>query len=389
MAENSWRESTLGLSQEWSLNTTTVSAGVCGSPRSIESNSWFSIQVHPQKRTRPPCSRKNMRLSKMRARKIRLFPTTAQKETLRQWFGAQCYIYNKCVAVVRAGMKPTQKELRFVLLNSETNTLDDNEKWLDQYQYDLKDEAIRDFIRRIRSHLLLRLRSNKAPTQSLSRYFYSSIFSSSKMAAAEPLPTILARDSRLLRTQLGRYFLIVPNDGEEKRKCATRGDFVFIDPGVHTFLTCYDSNENVDEVGRCAVVRVSKLLHHRRKLQSRLATLLRRVYLRLGERINHLVEDMRKKTLNRKSKACMATLAHCAFFDRTAMKAEQFEQTQVVEVREEWTSKMCVCAGCTSVFDRDFNASKNIMLKYFTEPMMSSGSVSWDAATLGPSPAIQ
>ncbi|KAK9325448.1 hypothetical protein V1517DRAFT_177160 [Lipomyces orientalis] len=227
MAEN-WRESTLELSQEWPLNTTTVSADACGSPRSIESNSWFSIQVHPQKRTRPPSSWKTIRLSiitspqntmadeqqptegrasKMRAQKIRLFPTTSQKETLRQWFGAQRYIYNKCVAAVRAGMKPTQKELRTVLLNSETNTLDDNEKWLDQYEYDLKDEVIRDFMK-YRSNMAkyqkdkkdkkpftLRFRSKKAPTHSLwvlkkkwnggERSFYSSIFSSSKMAAAK------------------------------------------------------------------------------------------------------------------------------------------------------------------------------------------------------------
>ncbi|KAK9325505.1 hypothetical protein V1517DRAFT_178695 [Lipomyces orientalis] len=79
----------------------------------------------------------------------------------------------------------------------------------------------------------LRFRSKKAPTQSLSvlkkkwnlaeRSFYSSIFSPSKMAAAEPLPTVLTRDSRLLRTRLGRYFLIVPNDSEAKTKSATRG----------------------------------------------------------------------------------------------------------------------------------------------------------------------
>ncbi|KAK9360723.1 hypothetical protein V1504DRAFT_131846 [Lipomyces starkeyi] len=60
-----------------------------------------------------------------RARKMRLFPTTSQKETLRQWFGTQRYIYNKCVALVREGMKPMQKKLRAVLLNSETNTLSD------------------------------------------------------------------------------------------------------------------------------------------------------------------------------------------------------------------------------------------------------------------------
>ncbi|KAK9483615.1 hypothetical protein V1527DRAFT_498303 [Lipomyces starkeyi] len=60
-----------------------------------------------------------------RDRKMRLFPTTSQKETLRQWFGTQRYIYIKCVALVREGMKPTQKKLRSVLLNSETNTLSD------------------------------------------------------------------------------------------------------------------------------------------------------------------------------------------------------------------------------------------------------------------------
>ncbi|KAK9323115.1 hypothetical protein V1517DRAFT_321147, partial [Lipomyces orientalis] len=64
-----------------------------------------------------------------------------------------------------------------------------------KYQKDKKDKK----------PFTLRFRSKKAPTQSLSvlkkkwnceRSFYSSIFSSSKMAAAEPLPTILARDSR-------------------------------------------------------------------------------------------------------------------------------------------------------------------------------------------------
>ncbi|KAK9374653.1 uncharacterized protein V1513DRAFT_445563 [Lipomyces chichibuensis] len=70
------------------------------------------------------------------------------------------------------------------------------------------------------------------------------------MAAAESSPKILTRDSRLLRKRSGRYFLITPNKGKEKRKSATPGAFVFIDPGVRTFLTCYDSNENIVEVGR-------------------------------------------------------------------------------------------------------------------------------------------
>ncbi|KAK9364918.1 putative transposase DNA-binding domain-containing protein [Lipomyces kononenkoae] len=418
-----WTEATREISQEWPLVS---GSSVSGSSRNVESDSWFPIQVHPQTSAPAPISQKSFLPSlltqqsadcdghKMRALKIRLFPTKSQKETLRQWFGTQ--------------------QLRAVLLNSETNKLDDTEKWLEEYEYDLKDEAIRDFMKNYSSNMAkykntkkpftLKFRSKYAPTQNLSVLkkkwnrklgFYSSIFSPSNMAAAEQLPTKLERDSRLLRTLSGKYFLVRPSVAKKDRgRAPTRGSFVFIDPGVRTFLTCYDSDANVVEVGKDAVVRVSKLLHRRRRLQSRLAALrvhkkrqnLQKAYIRLGERIIHLVEDMHKKAavflcanyeavflpklnfhgcrnLNKKSKASMATLRHCAFFDRAVMKAELSEQTQVVEVNEEWTSKTCSscgwvnhklgrskvfeCARCTSVFDRDFNACKNIMLKYFTE----------------------
>ncbi|KAK9491216.1 hypothetical protein V1508DRAFT_328554, partial [Lipomyces doorenjongii] len=155
-----WTEVTRELSQEWPLVSEISDSGAS---RSVDSDSWFSIQVHPQTSTPTPSSGKSFLPSlntsedqqladgdddanKMRVRKIRVFPTTAQKETLRQWFGAQRYIYNKCVMQIRGGMKPSQKELRAVLLNSKTNTLNETEKWLDEYAYDLKDEAIRDFM---------------------------------------------------------------------------------------------------------------------------------------------------------------------------------------------------------------------------------------------------
>ncbi|KAK9242568.1 hypothetical protein V1506DRAFT_547175, partial [Lipomyces tetrasporus] len=107
-SDNFWREFTRELTFSEGLDLSSVS----GSYRSIESNSWFSILVYQQKSTRPPNSRRpSCRQgggNKVRAWKIRLFPlfpTTSQKETLRQWFGTQRYIYNRSVALVREGMK--------------------------------------------------------------------------------------------------------------------------------------------------------------------------------------------------------------------------------------------------------------------------------------------
>lgn len=40
------------------------------------------------------------------------------------------------------------------------------------------------------------------------------------------------------------------------------------------------------------------------------------------------------------------------------------------------SNKIYSCVSCFSVFDRDFNAAKNIMLKYCCEHLMTSGASS-------------
>ena len=95
----------------------------------------------------------------------------------------------------------------------------------------------------------------------------------------------------------------------------------------------------------------------------------------------------------------MATLAHCSFHDRLTMKAEQLRGASVHEVEEDYSSKTCSsrgnlkddlgsakvysCIKCASVFDRDFNAAKNIMLKYICEHLMASGESSITSASSG------
>ncbi|KAK9487144.1 hypothetical protein V1527DRAFT_481527 [Lipomyces starkeyi] len=182
------------------------------------------------------------------------------------------------------------------------------------------------------------------------------------MAAAEPLPRILTRDSRLLMKR------------ERERENATRGDFVFIDPDVRTFLTCYNLNENVVEVGSSAVEKVSKMLHTgggykgwwlfgttkdgktfkghisgwvRESSPSRghaqeggdVSVCQLRQYIPPEAQLPHGPEAQQEV------KGVPGHHWQLSFFDRAAVKAEQFEQTRVVEVNEERTSKPCSCCG--------------------------------------------
>ena len=111
-------------------------------------------------------------------------------------------------------------------------------------------------------------------------------------------------DSRLKRTRHNKYYLIVPMVGEEITRKEGREKFIFSDPGVRTFLTGYDSGQNVVEIGKNAVVRIEKLKHRRRKLQSKLAKLKRqkkrqnhrKALHRLDEKISRIVKDMHKKS---------------------------------------------------------------------------------------------
>ena len=332
------------------------------------------------------------------------------------------------------------------MLNRDTNILEPQEQWLNDYNYDLKDEALRDLVKNYSSNMArfkkmgvpfkLKFKTKSAPVQTLSvlkkhwnkgkKTFYSNIDPSSSMRAAEPLPEEFPRDSRLQRTGRNKYYLIVPMAGEEIVRKSPAEKFKFIDPGVRTFLTGYDSNQTVVEIGKDAVVRIEKLKRRRPQLQSKLAKLRkhkkrqnhRKTLHRLDGKISHIVQNMHKKSalflcksydsiflpkldyqctkLTRKSRSSMVTLAHCCFHDRLTMKAEQFHGANVHEVKEDYTSKTCSscgnlkddlnsakvysCMKCASVFDRDFNAAKNIMLKYICEHLIASGKSSISSA---------
>ena len=370
--------------------------------------------------------------------KIRIYPTKEQKQTLNKWFGVRRFIYNKCLASIKKKeCKENLKDLRNKnIYNSNYETKD---SWMLDYNYDLRDEALRDLMKNINSnrqkqklsdkptHFEMKYKSKKmekTKNESISvlgKYwnnandFYSSVFRPDKLKSAEPLPERLMYTSRLIKTPTNKYFISIPKASELMSDNQAREEsMLFIDPGVKTFLTGYDPSGKIIICGEHDISRIARLLYYKRKLFSKQmkATKCRKrssyklACLRMGEKIENLVNELHKKLtkwlcenykhiyiprlnfhkckkMNKRSKANMASLRHCSFVDRLLNKSKVYPSCNVIEVNEAFTSKTCsrcgwqndnlrnknifICNSCNLVIGRDINASKNVMLRYFTK----------------------
>lgn len=424
-----------------------------GSSKNLMSNSWFSAQILEnktcQENSQKTCSRLLRSLSqkimgldqlntsenvtKKIAKIIRIYPTKTQIKTFREWSGLQRWVYNQCVNRHKENQKnkktTTLKDLRENIIN--TKNFEKENTWVKEYDYDLRDEAVRDFMKNLKSNLAkggkfeLEFRSLKQQNTtgfSLSvlkkkwnkkRGFYSKVFKPSELESHQKLPDSLPSDSRLIKNSLNQYFIAIPIDIKSCDNQTKRDSMIFLDPGVKNFVVGYDPNGKVVIWGERDVARIARLLHHKRKLQSfvkkekknKRRKRLRMALLRIGNKINNLVTDLHKKLskflclnykkiflprlnfhnfkkLNKKSKALMSSYRHCEFLDKLKDKAISYG-SKVFEVNEAYTSKTCSncgyikmdlsnsniynCNSCNISIGRDINAAKNIMLRLFTK----------------------
>lgn len=361
-----------------------------------------------------------------RSLRVRIYPDKTQKQTLREWFGVRRWIYNKCLSVMKTGVNPTQEELRKRVVNN--NNFEAFNTWMLNYDYDLRDEAMRDFVKNIDSNKAkgksfeMRYKSKRDHKQSISvlgkkwnkpKNFYSPVFNPSKLVSSEDLPTQLKYTSRLVHTASNKYFLCIPQPTELQSDNQAHKNMIFIDPGQVDFATCFDPSGKIVVCGEGDSSRIAKLLHWRRKLTSKISktqkTKTKRrlsiALFRLNEHIDNLVKELHKKlalwlcqnyqtiyiprlnfhnckNLNKRSRSVLASLQHCEFVNRLIHKSKEFKNCQVIEVNEACTTKTCGncgnynleiksnrsydCKKCGISIGRDVNASRNIMLRYFT-----------------------
>jgi transposase len=384
-----------------------------------------------EKEKKTPSLKPQTKIQAEKAIKIRIFPDKEQKSILNQWFGIRRFIYNKCVAIMKEDyknqIKTTQKRLRALVVNN-ANYIENN-TWMIDYEYDLRDEAMRDALKNLKSNLAkggyfeLKFLSKKYDIGSLAvlskkwnkkNNFYSKVFRPDKIKSTEILPEALSYTSRLIKTRTKKYYFCLPQPLDTCENQAPKNSMIFIDPGVKTFITGYDPSGKIITWGENDVGRIARLLHYTRKLQSKIKKCniskkkkkYELAFLKLKETIRHLVSELHKKlskwlcsnyeniyipklnfheckNLNKKSKAKLAALSHCMFFDRLKDKTRQYSNTSLYEVNEAFTSKTCSscgfqkedlknnntydCDSCHIKIGRDINASKNIMLRYFTK----------------------
>lgn len=206
-----------------------------------------------------------------------------------------------------------------------------------------------------------------------------------------------------------------------------------IDPGVRTFITTYDQDGEVNEIGKGDRERLFRLAIHVDKLTSKRAKTrnkqsrwrMKKAIGRLYDRIRNLTDDVHKKTakwlcdhhetilipkfessamtkregrrLHTKAVRSMLHWSHYRFRQFLTFKATEHPGVRVVIVGEEYTSKTCGkcgfihtslganklfrCPSCRWECDRDVNGARNILLKFLTEQQSSPS-----GECLGPGP---
>jgi transposase len=361
-----------------------------------------------------------------KAHRVRIYPNSKQRQTLRKWFGVRRWVYNKCLSVVENGTKATLSELRKKVINNDNFKTENT--WMLEYEYDLRDEAVRDFIKNMNSNkakekkFKLQYKSKKNQSkQSISvlskkwnkkNNFYSSIFKPSNLVTSEPLPEMLKYSSRLVHTASNKYYLCIPKSMELQSDNQAHKNMIFIDPGQVDFVTGYDPSGRIIVCGEKDSGRIARLIHYRKRLQSKIAKesnnqrkkRLRIALFRLSDNIDNLVKELHKKlaiwlcmnysriyiprlnfhkckNLNKKCKSVLASLKHCEFVNRLIHKSKEIPNCKIIEVNEAYTTKTCCscgnlgevkgdrsyeCSNCGVSIGRDINASRNIMLRYFT-----------------------
>jgi hypothetical protein len=242
------------------------------------------------------------------SRRIRVYPTAQQKQTLRLWFEAASWCFNETVARLREpGTRASWKAVRTAIIHSAPARLQ-------AAPYQVKSIAVRDACQAVKNAKLhyketgefsqVEFRRRKDPRQGC-------FIPASAVSQTGIYPTILGplrmaenipndhRDSRLTLSH-GQFHLAVPVE-TQRREAETQGRVVALDPGIRSFLSWF-SETDAGHIGQQDFGRIQRLCTHLDNLLGRAARDLhqqkRNMYRAAGRmrtRIRNLVDELHHK----------------------------------------------------------------------------------------------
>lgn len=399
--------------------------------------SWFSttLNYHQNKNLQRICSQFFMSSpvdcmglgdTKIKSRKIRIYPTQEQRILFKQWFGVARKFYNEAVNYYNKEDKDVINWMKVSTLLTHTLT----EDYVKVVPYQIKNMAVKDcygaFVngcKRAKSTgkgFKLSYRTRKNPRQSCyipksaltQNGVYHTIAGKLKMTQEELLDNSF-KDLRLVK-EYNKWYVVVPmelcNTTLQVSDNQRDGDVVALDPGIRTFMTFFSENgyfgklstdfkglmglqHKVDKL--ISKLTQSKSKHKRRNLYRAIGRIRQRLAFKVDElhwkSINFLVRnfkviilptfnvsDMVSKARRKINKTVVRAMQSYRFFEfgeRLKNKCLEYG-VKLIRSNEAFTSKTNSFDGSimnigTKVkfryrgvyVDRDINGARNIMLR--------------------------
>lgn len=385
---NSWNSSSISMIPDSSfLIKKQINPQIESSPMTSFLSS-MSIPVDPWVKDR------------IRTRKVRIYPTSQQQQTLRQWMGTCRYIYNRSLHNINQGNEPNPT---FFSLRNKYVTAKDNtviHPWESETPKDIRAGALQDLSDRYLSlckmvkerkltHFKMKYRRKhddasilipmktidikSGAIQIYKKKYNFPVLKTSKRQSRKIRKWTATHDCRL-QYQRGRWFMCIPLDVEHVPIEHRHEDICALDPGVRKFQVIYSPKEVV-HVGirrelRAKIYRkidelrslrskkqISKTRWKKRedKLRNKLSDLTDELHYQTANYLTKTYkavfippfesQDMvRGKGLTRTTKRRLLDYKHYTF--RTRLERKCRERGCVFKkVTEEYTSKTCSSCG--------------------------------------------